>query len=206
MTRIERLREARERLLASPQLFPIAIGPREGEALRDRVRNEGARRTLEVGLGWGVSALFICEGLLENGAGIGHVACDPYQFESPKFEGAGTRALEQAGIRDLVEFHAEESQILLPRLVAEGRRFDLAFIDGSHRFERVFLDLVYASRLVRDGGIVFVDDSQLPAVRRSIELCVSELGWQIEEEGEEGAAHHWLVARTRPSTRNASPA
>jgi hypothetical protein len=33
-------------------------------------------------------------------------------------------------VRDLVDFHAEESQIVLPRLLAEGRRFDLAFIDG----------------------------------------------------------------------------
>jgi predicted O-methyltransferase YrrM len=98
---VERVRQARQRLLASPQLFPVAIGLREGEALRDCIRKEGARRTLEVGLGWGVSTLFICEGLLENGAGIEHVACDPYQFESPKSEGAGIGALEEAGVRDL---------------------------------------------------------------------------------------------------------
>lgn len=45
-------------------------------------------------------------------------------------------------VRDLVEFHAEESQIVLPRLLAEARRFDLAFVDGNHRFEGVFLDLM----------------------------------------------------------------
>jgi hypothetical protein len=61
------------------------------------------------------------------------------------------RALEEAGAADLVEFHEEESQVLLPGLVAEGRRFDLAFVDGSHRFERVLLDLLY-SRAARAPG------------------------------------------------------
>jgi predicted O-methyltransferase YrrM len=199
VTSRERLREVRERLLAGGDLFPVAIGPKEGAALRSCVRREGAVRTLETGLGFAIATLFVLEGLLENGPGAEHVACDPYQFASPKFLGAGLEALEEAGVRDLVEFHAEESQLVLPRLLAEGRRFDLAFIDGNHRFEGVFLDLVYSGRLLKEGGIVFVDDAQLPAVQRAVSFCVGNLGWTIEEEGEEGDVHHWLVARTGPS-------
>jgi hypothetical protein len=37
------------------------------------------------------------------------------------------------GVASLVEHHAEESQIALPRLLSEGRRFDLAFVDQSRR-------------------------------------------------------------------------
>ncbi len=37
---------------------------------------------------------------------------------------------------------------MLPRLLAEGRGFDLAFLDGNHRFEGVFLDLVYSGRVL----------------------------------------------------------
>ncbi|HEX6702971.1 MAG TPA: class I SAM-dependent methyltransferase [Gaiellaceae bacterium] len=181
-------------------LFPVAIGPEEGTALRDWVRREHATRTLEVGLGWAVSTLFICEALLENGGGA-HVAIDPYQLEGlpqhrTRYDGAGLRALEEAGVRDLVEFHGEESQIVLPRLLAEGRRFDLAFVDGNHRFEAVFLDLVYSARLVKEGGIVFVDDTQLPGVRRSVGFCVANLGWTLEDEGAEGGVHEWMALRT----------
>jgi hypothetical protein len=43
----------------------------------------------------------------------------------------------------------------------------LAFLDGNHRFEGVFLDLVYSGRLLREGGIVFADDTQLAGVRRA---------------------------------------
>jgi predicted O-methyltransferase YrrM len=183
--------------------FPVAIGPEEGAALRGWVRRERATATLEVGLGYAVSTLFVCEALLENGGGA-HIAIDPYQFEGlpqhrTRFDGAGLRALEDAGVRDLVEFHAEESQIVLPRLLAEGRRFDLAFVDGNHRFEAVFLDLVYSARLVNEGGIVFVDDTQLPGVRRAVGFCRANLRWTLEDEGAEGSVHEWMVMRTGPA-------
>lgn len=48
-------------------LFPVAIGPEEGEALLARVVDERAHRTLESGLGFGISTLFVCQGLLANG-------------------------------------------------------------------------------------------------------------------------------------------
>ena len=99
-------------------------------------------------------------------------------------------------MRDLVEFYAEESQLVFPRLLAEGRRFDLAFLDGNHRFEGVFLDLVYAGRLLEEGGIVFADDAQLPGVRRAVDFCVANLGWTVEDEGAEGDVHEWVVLRT----------
>jgi predicted O-methyltransferase YrrM len=197
---LERVRAVRERLLERRDLFPVAIGPREGRALRDLVRSEGALRTLETGLGYAVSTLFICEGLLANGGDGQHVAIDPYQLESlpghrSRYGGVGLKTLEEAGVRDFVEFHAEESQIVLPRLLAEGRQFDLAFIDGNHRFEGVFLDLVYSGRLLKEGGVVFVDDVQLPAVRRAVGFCVANLGWTAEDAAKEGE-HEWQVLRT----------
>jgi predicted O-methyltransferase YrrM len=103
--------------------------------------------------------------------------------------------LEEAGIRDLVELHVERSETALPRLLSEGRSFDLAFIDANHRFEGVFLDLVYCGKLLSWGAVVFVDDMQLPAVRKAVQFCVSNLGWTIEDEGREDE-HEWIVLRT----------
>lgn len=170
--------------------------------MRDWVVREGARRTLEVGLGWGVSALFICDGLAANGPDGRHLAIDAYQLvglpqHKTRYDGAGVRALEEAGVRDLVELHLEESQVVLPRLLAEGRRFDFAFVDGNHRFEAVFVDLVYCARLLEERRIVFLDDVQLPGPRRALDFCLANLGWTVEDEGAEGI-HEWLVARTGP--------
>jgi predicted O-methyltransferase YrrM len=212
MTTIETLRSVREQLFRegtvtarrdgrSRDLFPIAIGEREGRALLAWVRNEGAARTLETGLGFAISTLFICEGLLANGGGK-HVASDPFQFEGlpshrTTYAGVGLQTLEDAGVRDLVEFHPEESQITLPRLLADGQRFDLAFIDGNHRFEGVLLDLVYAGRLLKEGGVLFVDDTHLPGVGKAANFCLQNLGWRSEDRGDENG-HGWIVLRTDP--------
>lgn len=173
----------------------VSVTPAEAEALRRWVERERAARTIEIGLGYGVSALAVCEGLVRNaGDDARHVVIDP--FQETRFGGAGLRLLEEAGVAALVELHREESQLVLPRLVAEGRRFDLAFVDGNHRFDAVFLDLVYLGRLVRGGGIVFLDDYQLPAVARAVSFCTTNLGWTLEEVSAPDELHQWAVLRT----------
>jgi predicted O-methyltransferase YrrM len=190
----------RELLDALPDgVHPVAIGPREGAALGALVRAEQARTTLETGLGFAVSTLWICDALLEAGADAHHVAVEPH----PRPE--ALERLADAGVSSLVELVEEPSELALPRLLAAGRRFDVAFVDGNHRFEGVFLDLVYAGRLVRERGAVFVDDVQLPAVARAVEFCVRNLGWRVEGGGEESASHAWQVLRTGPAAAYARP-
>jgi predicted O-methyltransferase YrrM len=178
------------------QIRPIAISAAQGEALRNRVVKEKAVRTIEIGLAWGVSTLHICEGLLMNdGTSARHIAIDPFQSSAPKFKDCGLQVLEEAGVRDMVEHVAEESQIALPRFVSEGRRFDFAYVDGMHLFDRVFLDLVYLGRLVRPGGAIFGDDYQAPSVAKAVSFCVTNLGWTLEELSAD-ESHRWFVLRT----------
>jgi predicted O-methyltransferase YrrM len=175
----------------------VAVNAVEGNALRDWVERENATRTVEIGLGYGFAALFVCEGLLANGDDAArHVVID--QNQGTRFANCGLQFLEEAGVADLVEFHAAESEIVLPRFLADGCSFDLAFVDGNHRFDGVFLDLIYLGRLVSAGGIVFVDDYQLRSVSRAASFCTSNLGWIVEEESTDDPDHHWVVLRTAP--------
>lgn len=177
------------------EVFPLAVSPAEGEALREWVRREKAERTIEIGLGYGLSALFICEGLIANGKpNARHVAIDPFQLTG--FARSGLQVLDEAGLSPMIELHAEESQIALPRLLGEGRTFDLAFIDGNHRFDAVFLDLYYLGRLVRPGGVVILDDYQLPGIARAAWFFLSNLGWNLEEVSKPDALHQWASLRT----------
>jgi GrpB-like predicted nucleotidyltransferase (UPF0157 family)/predicted O-methyltransferase YrrM len=184
------------------RLFPVAATAAEGEVLQEWVTREDARRTIEIGLGYGISALFICMGLLRNAdSNSRHVVVDPHQ--ATRFANCGLQFLEEAGLAPLIDHYAEESQTALPRFLSEGRHFDLAFVDGNHRFDGVFLDLVYLGRLVQPGGIVFVDDYQLPSVARAASFCVTNLGWRLEAESSEDELHQWAVLRTSdaPDTR-----
>jgi predicted O-methyltransferase YrrM len=175
------------------ELAPHSIERAQGEALRALAIAEGAERTIEVGLALGMSALFLCQAVLPRGGR--HVAIDPFQAAS--WNGAGLRTLREAGVEKLVEVIEEESQLALPRLVAEGREFDFAFVDGDHRFEGVFLDLYFMTRLVRPGGLVVVDDTWMPSVRTAVAYVERNLGAKLEPDGLPNA-FRW---RKRPLSR-----
>ena len=163
--------------------------------MRDWVSREGAVQTIEIGLGYGISALHICEGLLMNGnPDAQHVVFDPNQ--SQRFADCGLQVLEEAGVRQFVEHYAEFSEIALPQFLKEGRSFDLGFVDGNHRFDGVFLDLFYLGRLVRKGGLLILDDYDLPGVRKAVSFFVTNLGWTVEDTIEDYA----IVLRTARQT------
>ncbi len=176
-------------------VFPVAVSPEEGRSLRSWVTREGALSTIEVGLGYGFATMYICDALLDcEDPGASHVAIDPYQ--KTRFANCALQLLDEAGVGHKVELLAEESQTALPRLLSNGRRFDLAFVDGNHRFDGVFLDVVYLGRLLRPGGIVFVDDYQLPSVTKVVSFCLTNLMWSLEERSRAHDRHHWAVMRT----------
>jgi predicted O-methyltransferase YrrM len=171
-------------------IFPVALKPAMAALLRDWVLREKAARTIEVGLAYGFSTLHICEGLARGGnPEAAHTAMDPHQLTG--YAGAGLRVLRNAGADGIVDFHPEESQLLLPRFVKEGRTFDLAFVDGNHRFDYVFTDLFFLGRLVRKGGVVILDDYNLPGIRKAASFFVANLNWTVEE-----AADRIVVLRT----------
>jgi predicted O-methyltransferase YrrM len=111
-------------------IFPTSVSHDVGNALRSRVERERPTKTLEIGLGYGISTLFICDGLQAVGnEQARHVAVDPNQ--STRFANCGLQFIEEAGFTELVEFHPEPSELALPQLLAEGRTFDLAFVDAT---------------------------------------------------------------------------
>jgi predicted O-methyltransferase YrrM len=176
-------------------VFPVAIPSREGEALRRWVLQERPVQTIELGLGYGVSTLYICEALRTIAdPDAHHIALDPNQHTA--FADCALELVADAGASDLVEHRPYPSQLELPRLLEQGDRFDFAFVDGNHRFDAVFVDLVYLAALVRPGGVVFVDDYQMPSTQRAVAFFVTNRGWVLEEAGDAGAEHHWAALRT----------
>jgi predicted O-methyltransferase YrrM len=148
---------------AQHKLRPGAVAYERGEFLAQVIAQARAVRTLETGCGSGLSALFILESILANGAGPGaHVIMDPEQDSF--FQGMGKRLIKDAGAWENVEFHQEPSQIVMPRLWAESRIFDAVYIDGDHKFDGVFCDAYYSHRLLKPGGILVIDDVWMDAV------------------------------------------
>ena len=94
-------------------------------------------------------------------------------FERTRFDGLGLRHLEEAGLRDLVTFYEEPSELCLPRLVREGVRLDLAFVDGHHLFDYVVAECLFLGHMLRKGGLLVVDDTNLPGIGRACDFLAT---------------------------------
>jgi predicted O-methyltransferase YrrM len=159
----------------------VSLPEPDCDALRDLIVAEGARVVIEIGLAFGSSALAIGEALTSlDQAGARHVVIDPFQEQ---FHDAGWEAIVAAGLTDLCELVTERSQLALPRLVGEGLVADAAFVDGSHIFHNVFVDLFYLRELVRPGGLIVLDDCQWPSVATAARYFEVNTGWRAEEMG-----------------------
>ncbi|MBF6560186.1 MAG: class I SAM-dependent methyltransferase [Candidatus Binataceae bacterium] len=163
----------------SQSLYPTSVTPGRGKFLGDLVRRIKPAATIEVGMGWGLSTLHMLEAMLENG-GVRqpHIIMDPYQAKN--YHNGARRVLREAGVDGLVEFHQEPSEIFLPKLVEQGRRFDFAFIDGDHRFDGAFVDLVFIHKLLKPGGVMAVDDTELDAVHLACQFAITNWGYTFE--------------------------
>jgi predicted O-methyltransferase YrrM len=64
--------------------------------------------------------------------------------------------------------------------LSEGLVADAAFVDGSHIFHNVFVDLVLLRSLVRPGGLVVLDDCDLPSVATALSYFERNTGWVRE--------------------------
>lgn len=155
-----------------------AVAKNEGTHLLDLVKKDPSiQKTLEVGCAYGVSSLFIAEGLKDR-SNAHHTIIDP--FQNSHWEGVGVHNLKQSGFErfDLIE---EKSEFALPSVLKNGEgRFDLVFIDGWHTFDHTLLDCFYAIRLLRVGGYLVVDDADFPAIRRVIDYLLLYPCFQFE--------------------------
>ena len=171
-----------------------------GALLQKLIEEKRPSVTLEIGLAYGISALYICESLVRVG-GRRHIAIDA--FQSSAWGGIGMHHLRSSGFGDLVELREELSQDALPRLVAEGVKVDFAYIDGTHTFDQKMVDFFYVDRILNVGGVIAFDDCdwtsihqvcRFIATNRPYRVCGSTAG---TPPGIRGRIIKWAASRSR---------
>ena len=153
-----------------------SITAETGGMLYDFIRKTRPRATLEIGMAYGLSTLFICQALYDNGTGH-HSAIDP--FEQGKYQSIGLLNLERANLKSLLRFFNATSRDVLPQICTQGERFDFAFIDGSHFFDYVLVDFFYIDRMLDIGGHIAFDDIWMPAVRKAVSFVLRNKPYRI---------------------------
>ena len=133
-------------------------------------------RILEIGSWEGRSAVFFLNFFKQATIACidtfrGNAEEDPYRRLATELPRVGQRfdrnVAQFAGRYQKIE---SELRPALERLQAQGRRFDLAYVDGNHRRDDVMADLLGVWAILAPGGIVIWDDYlfnlELPAEER----------------------------------------
>ena len=155
------------------------------------LRKERPARTIEIGLAYGLSALFICQAHRDNGGEGHHTAIDP--SESSHWKNVGLSNIERAGFENTFRFFEARSDEALPKLREDGERFDFAFVDGSHLFDNAFIDFFYLDKMLDVGGCIAFDDLWMPAVRKVASFALRNKDYRLVRLGR-SRAPRWKQA------------
>jgi predicted O-methyltransferase YrrM len=149
---------------ASREFLRSAISRDEGRFLAELASRPHVRNTIEIGCANGISSIYICSGISTK-ATPSHTAIDPFQTSS--YQGRGIENVRRAGF-PFFEVIEQPSEIALPDLLKNGKRYDMALIDGLHTADQTLLDFYYLDRMIPTGGILVVDDVNARAVNKIV--------------------------------------
>jgi predicted O-methyltransferase YrrM len=124
-------------------------------------------RTLETGCGLST--------VLFAALGADHICCTAGQEEADRvLAHCARRGIDTSRLR----FEVGSSHRTLPPLEAAGVERDIVLIDGSHAFPLPEVDWFYGAALLDRGGVLVVDDLQLPAVAVLARFLEQDPRWE----------------------------
>ena len=171
-----------EQMLVQKKTYDIDGKERKvtGSVTRDQVdfitkiiKDRKLCKCVETGVAYGVSSVAICQALskLEKmGLECKHWGVDPCQYS--EFNGAAVAALRSSGLDHLFELLEGPSHIMLPKLVEQGVKVDMVFVDGWHTFDYTLIDVFLADKLLKPGGLLLMHDMPMPSKQKVLSyLC-----------------------------------
>jgi predicted O-methyltransferase YrrM len=144
------MRRLREETARHPQAT-MQIAPEQGQFMALLVRLLAARKTLEIGVFTGYSALAVALALPDDGR---VVACDV----SEEFTSIARRYWREAGVAEKIELRLAPATDTLDAIIARGESgtFDFVFIDADKEQYDAYYERSLA--LLRGGGLVMLDN------------------------------------------------
>jgi hypothetical protein len=133
-------------------------------------------RTLETGSGLSTVVL--------AAAGARHTCVTPSRAEADRI---GAYCAQHEIDTGTLTFEIGCSDAVLPQLAPEP--LDLVLIDGNHGFPTPMLDWYYAGSRLRQGGLLVIDDTPLPAVAHLCAFIDGDPRWTTERQTEKWSAY-----------------
>jgi predicted O-methyltransferase YrrM len=139
------------------------INEESATALYRVVRQKKPKVCVEIGFANGVSTLAVLAALEENGRGR-LISVDPNQRD--EWHSVGLSVVRKSGMEGRHELVELPSHLALPRMLEQGLRIDLAYVDGWHTFDAVLLDFFYLDKLLKVEGVIGFDNCNFRSVNK----------------------------------------
>jgi len=120
--------------------------------------------SIEIGLAYGFSTLFILDAAFQTNTNCRHVAIDPYQ--DSMWHGIGRQAVKEVNLDSKFEFLQETSVAALTEMDKQGVKAEYIYIDGAHTFDYALVDFFCSDRVLSIGGLVIFDDMWMPSIQK----------------------------------------
>ena len=129
----------------------MQIAPEQGQFMALLVQLLGAKKTIEVGVYTGYSALAVAMALPDDGQIL---ACDI----SEEYTAVARRYWQQAKVANKIDLHLAPATETLKQCIDEGKEstFDFAFIDADKENYAKYFNLCF--ELLRPGGLIAIDN------------------------------------------------
>jgi predicted O-methyltransferase YrrM len=124
---------------------------------------------------------------LETGAGLStlvfalrrssHIAITPSNDE---IESISEYAASHSITMNSVRFVNAASETYLPTAKIE-KSLDLVLIDGRHAFPWPMIDYFYTAPKIKEGGLLLVDDVDLPSVDMLVRFLAVDTNWKLKK-------------------------
>jgi predicted O-methyltransferase YrrM len=148
-----------EKLIVPKALELVPINKNQADFIYEFLIKKKLSRTLEIGFGFGFSAVFIASATKQKHVVIDHTT-DYLNFALDN--------IRNCGLEELILLLQEPSHSALPELLRNKSIFDFALIDGGHKFDEIFIDFYYIDLMLDDGGYIIFDDTWMKSTRHVI--------------------------------------
>lgn len=158
--------------------------PREqGEFLQRLYEKVKPKKSLEVGLAYGISTLFILEKAREMGASDkSHIVIEPFSWGT-----AAIYNIRQEQLENYVEIRNELSDVVIPTMYLNNERIQFAYVDTTKLFDVVMQDFYFIDKILDVGGVVIIDDSSTGGISLVVRFISTLPHYEIVDRFDEDA-------------------
>lgn len=135
----------------------VPISLKQATWLSGLILKTKAKKTLEIGMGWGKSAAVFLASEVQSHTVV--------EFEETVRSMTGNRNAKLFDRDESLSVIWQRSDWALPNIPYGENGFDIILIDGGHKFDDVFIDFHYASRLIAENGYIILDDIWMDSIK-----------------------------------------